>query len=167
MPYLYAKAVEAHETGVPMMRPMMLEFPDDPACETLDREYMLGDALLVAPVFSSSGEVTYYVPEGTWLNILTGEKVSHGWHKGTFDFLSLPLLQRPGTVIPFGPVETRPDYDYTDGLELQAYDIPEGAEITVKIPDTKGNTAMTCLVKKQDGRIIAESSSGKPSLKIL
>ena len=167
MPYLYAKAVEAHETGVPMMRPMMLEFPDDPACETLDREYMLGDALLVAPVFSSSGEVTYYVPEGTWLNILTGEKVRHGWHKGTFDFLSLPLLQRPGTVIPFGPVETRPDYDYTDGLELQAYDIPEGAEITVNIPDTKGNTAMTCLVKKQDGRIIAESSSGKPSLKIL
>lgn len=167
MPYLYAKAVEAHETGVPMMRPMMLEFPDDPACETLDRQYMLGDALLVAPVFSSSGEVTYYVPEGTWLNILTGEKVSHGWHKGTFDFLSLPLLQRPGTVLPFGPVETRPDYDYTDGLELQAYDIPEGAEITVKIPDTKGNTAMTCLVKKQDGRIIAESSSGKPSLKIL
>ena len=42
MPYLYAAAVEAHEHGTPMMRPMMLEFPDDPACDTLDRQYMTG-----------------------------------------------------------------------------------------------------------------------------
>ncbi|MBO6157821.1 MAG: alpha-xylosidase [Firmicutes bacterium] len=147
MPYLYQKAVEAHETGVPMMRPMMLEFPEDPACETLDRQYMLGDKLLVAPVFASSGEVTYYVPEGTWLNILTGEKVSQGWHKDTFDFMSLPLLQRPGTVLPLGGCEERPDYDYTDGLELQAWEVPEGAEVVVKIPDIKGNTVMTKVVK--------------------
>ena len=153
MPYLYQKAVEAHETGVPMMRPMMLEFPEDPACETLDRQYMLGDNLLVAPVFASSGEVTYYVPEGTWLNILTGEKVSHGWHKGTFDFMSLPLLQRPGTVLPLGSCEERPDYDYTEGLELQAWEVPEGAKVQVKIPDTKGNPAETLTVTMQGGQL--------------
>ena len=73
MPYLWAKAVEAHETGTPVMRAMHLEFPNDPACDTLDRQYMLGDALLVAPVFSFDGMVDYYVPAGQWTNLLTGE----------------------------------------------------------------------------------------------
>jgi alpha-D-xyloside xylohydrolase len=57
MPYLYGAAVEAHRTGVPVMRPMLLEFPDDPACRTLDRQYLLGPDLLVAPVLSAEGEV--------------------------------------------------------------------------------------------------------------
>ena len=75
MPYLYGKAVEAHEHGMPMMRPMMLEFPDDPACDMLDRQYMLGDSLLVAPVFRKDGEVQYYLPDGTWTSLLDGGKV--------------------------------------------------------------------------------------------
>jgi len=57
MPYLYGAAVEAHERGVPAMRAMLLEFPDDPGCDTLDRQYMLGGSLLVAPVFSPDGTV--------------------------------------------------------------------------------------------------------------
>ena len=64
MPYSTDRAVEAHETGVPVMRPMLLEFPDDPACAYLDRQYMLGDDLLVAPVFSPDGAVEYYLPDG-------------------------------------------------------------------------------------------------------
>ncbi|MFK9882575.1 TIM-barrel domain-containing protein, partial [Klebsiella pneumoniae] len=52
MPYLYRQAALANECGTPMLRAMMLEFPDDPACDYLDRQYMLGDSVLVAPVFS-------------------------------------------------------------------------------------------------------------------
>ncbi len=69
MPYLAAAAQEAHRDGVPMMRPMILEFPDDPTAAYLDRQYMLGSDILVAPVMSASGEVTFYVPPGsgpTW-----------------------------------------------------------------------------------------------------
>ena len=51
-----------------MMRPMFLEFPEDLTCETLDRQYMLGDSLMVAPIFKESGEVSYYLPEGIWTN---------------------------------------------------------------------------------------------------
>ena len=65
MPYLYAAAVEASKTGVPVMRAMMLEFPDDPGSAALDRQYMLGDALLVAPVFTEAGDVDVYLPPGT------------------------------------------------------------------------------------------------------
>src|SRR5437870_1150900 len=57
MPYLFGAACEAHEAGVPVMRAMLLEFPADPACDYLDRQYMLGDALLVAPVLTPNGTV--------------------------------------------------------------------------------------------------------------
>jgi alpha-D-xyloside xylohydrolase len=99
MPYLWAKAVESHETGIPVMRAMTLEFPDDPACDTLDRQYMLGDALLVAPVFSDE-IVEYYVPAGRWHNLITGEEIQGpGWKRESHGFQSLPLLLREGYAI--------------------------------------------------------------------
>ncbi|WP_106402065.1 alpha-xylosidase [Actinocorallia populi] len=101
MPYLREVAREAHEDGVPMMRAMVLEFPEDPACATLELQYMLGSDLLVAPVFDPSGDVSYYVPEGEWTRLLTGEKVAGPrWVKENHGVLSLPLLVRPGAVIP-------------------------------------------------------------------
>jgi alpha-D-xyloside xylohydrolase len=78
MPYLFDAACAAHERGVPVMRAMPLEFPSDPGCDTLDRQYMLGDALLVAPVFSPHGAVDYYLPAGRWTNFLTGQVVEGG-----------------------------------------------------------------------------------------
>ena len=61
---------------------MLLEFPEDPGTHSLDRQYMLGADLLVAPVFSEDGTVEYYVPEGTWTNVITGERVSGpGWRR--------------------------------------------------------------------------------------
>ena len=101
MPYIWSAAVEAHKTGTPVMRAMHLEFPDDPACDTLDRQYMLGEALLVAPVFSYDGMVDYYVPTGTWTNLLTGEVVEGGrWVREQHSTRSLPLLARHGYSIP-------------------------------------------------------------------
>jgi alpha-D-xyloside xylohydrolase len=100
MPYLWAAAVEAHETGVPVMRPMVLEFPDDPACAHLDRQYMLGPDLLVAPVFDASGDVTYYVPAGRWTSLLDGTSVDGpGWRTERHDMTSLPLIVRPGVEL--------------------------------------------------------------------
>src|ERR1043165_2499699 len=72
LPSLYATAIAASETGVPTMPAPVLEFPDDPACATLDRQFHLGDALLVAPVFTDSGEVDVYLPAGRWTPLLSG-----------------------------------------------------------------------------------------------
>lgn len=134
MPYLWSKAVEAHHTGVPMMRAMHLEFPDDPACDGLDRQYMLGDALLVAPVFCASGEVSFYVPAGVWTDIQSGERLQGpGWRRGVYGPLELPVLARPGSVIPVGPGD--PDGDGREGLTLHAYEVgPEGVAVEVWVP---------------------------------
>lgn len=92
MPYLLDAAHEAHAHGWPVMRAMVLEFPDDPACRYLDMQYMLGSALLVAPVFSETSEVTYYLPAGEWRHLLTGE-IARGpaWRTESYDYFSLPL----------------------------------------------------------------------------
>jgi alpha-D-xyloside xylohydrolase len=78
MPYLFATAAEAAHDGIPMMRAMLLEFPADPTCGFLDRQYMLGPSLLVAPVFSSDGTVSYYLPPGRWTSLLSGAVVDGG-----------------------------------------------------------------------------------------
>ena len=163
MPYLYGAAVEAHEHGTPMMRPMMLEFPDDPACDTLDRQYMMGESLLVAPVFHADSHVDYYLPDGLWTSLLDGRKVQGGhWQRETHDFLSLPLMVRPGTVLPMGKHDDRPDYDYTDGLELHLYQLAEGQTVTVKIPDLKGKLAATYTVTMKNGKAEVVTDSPKP-----
>ncbi|MDT0156487.1 alpha-xylosidase [Microbacterium sp. ARD32] len=137
MPYLHQLGVDAARTGVPLMRPMALEFPDDPATGHLDRQYMLGPDLLVVPVFSPDGVAEFYVPDGQWTSLLTGETVTGGsWRRETHGYDSLPLYVRPGAVLPWGAREDRPDYDYHDGLRLRVFPGGAGpASITVTSPD--------------------------------
>ncbi len=163
MPYLYQASVEAHTHGTPMMRPMMLEFPGDPACDTLDRQYMLGENLLVAPVFRKDCQVEYYLPDGTWTSLLDGHTTTGGhWQRETHDFLSLPLMVRPGTVLPLGKCDSRPDYDYADGVELHVYQVADGETVKVTIPDLKGNVACTFEVTMENGQAKVVTDSNKP-----
>jgi alpha-D-xyloside xylohydrolase len=95
MPYLLSVAEEAHEHGWPMLRAMILEFPEDPVCRYLDRQYMLGSGLLIAPVFRATGEVTYYLPAGRWRHLLTGEEaVGPGSRTETVGSLGAPIWVR-------------------------------------------------------------------------
>ena len=135
MPYLWSKAIEAHQTGTPMMRAMHLEFPDDPACDTLDRQYMLGDALLVAPVFTFDGTVDYYVPAGTWTSLLTGETIEGGrWVRETHGTSSLPLLARHGFNIPVALTDDKIEDGFVEEIGVLDF----GGE-QPSIFDEKGN----------------------------
>ena len=154
MPYLYRQAVKAHEEGIPMMRPMFVEFPEDRACEPLDKQYMLGDSLLVAPVFKESGEVEYYLPEGVWVNLLTGTTVKGGrWQKETHDYFSLPLMVRPGSIVAVGQESSRPDYDFADGVRFLLWLPEEGLTAETGVTDLNGNVVMTVSAGRADGKI--------------
>ncbi|OAB41069.1 alpha-xylosidase [Paenibacillus antarcticus] len=142
MPYLYGSAVDAHVIGLPMMRAMVLEFPEDPGCRTLDRQYMLGDSLLVAPIFNEEGIAEFYLPSGRWTSFVTGESVEGGsWRSEQHGFMSLPLYARQGSLVPVGAVNTKPDYDYVDGVEVHVFAPVEGVEMHLEIPDLKGNSS--------------------------
>ena len=144
MPYLYAKAVETSQTGLPMMRAMLLEF-DDLGCEDCDRQYMLGDALLVAPVFREDGMADYYLPAGAWTHLLSGETVqsSGRWYRSRYDFFSLPLFVRENTILPVGSHEESTVYDYTDGLTLRLYHLADGAQARCTVCDSDGQPVLT------------------------
>ncbi|GLY79422.1 alpha-xylosidase [Actinoallomurus iriomotensis] len=167
MPYLLGVAREAYGQGLPMMRAMVLEFPGDPAMTHLERQYMLGGDLLVAPVLSADGEIAYYVPEGTWTHVLTGEPVAGGrWVRERHGFSSVPLLARPGSVIPFGAVDDRPDYDHADGVTLHAYALPDGARVTTEVPGPNGETAAT-FTTTRDGDVVRVAAEGAGRWRLL
>ncbi len=95
LPYLVEKAKENYETGIPLMRAMALEFPEDSACAYLDRQYMLGDRYLVAPVFREDGQVTYYLPHGKWIHYFTKEATDGGrWRTDMVDYFTIPLWEK-------------------------------------------------------------------------
>ncbi|NED94093.1 alpha-xylosidase [Phytoactinopolyspora alkaliphila] len=158
MPYLSAAAREAYGDGVPVMRPMALEFPEDRATTHLELQYMLGDRLLVAPVMSASGEVSYYLPSGTWTSLLDGGTFDGGrWLTETHSIGSLPLLVRPDTVLPLGAVDARPDYDYADGLTLHLYQLADGHDSTLTIPDAEGAGHSTFHVARRGSSVIVRA----------
>jgi len=160
MPYLYACAVEAHEQGIPMMRAMVLEFPDDPGCHTLDRQYLLGPSLLVAPVFSPDGVLDYYLPPGRWTNLLSGQAVEGGrWVRERHGFLSLPLMVRPNTVLPLGAVDHRPDYHYPDGVTFHVFELEDGATVETRVPDVRGQIALV-LHSRREGAVLRFRAEG-------
>jgi alpha-D-xyloside xylohydrolase len=161
MPYLFDAACEAREKGLPMLRAMLLEFPDDPATEMLDRQYMLGSSLLVAPVFSEAGDVLVYLPDGKWTHILSGETVDGGrWRRETHGFLSLPVYQRPNTLIAWGPRDDKPDYDYADGVVFSLGEIDDGASATATVRDARGAEVLTVRVRRHGDTIEAETAKG-------
>lgn len=154
MPYLYRQAVKAHEEGIPMMRPMFLEFPEDRACETLDRQYMLGDSLLVAPVFKESGEAEYYLPEGTWYNLLTEAQAEGGrWHKERFDYFSLPLMLRPGSILAVGAHTERPDYAFYEGVKLLVYLPEDHGKAETEVTDLDGHVVMRVFAEREGSQV--------------
>jgi alpha-D-xyloside xylohydrolase len=113
---------------------------------------MLGESILVAPVFKENGNVDYYLPEGKWTHLLTNEIRGGGkWYNDTYDFFSLPLYVRENTILPIGKERTRPDYDYTDGIELHIFELNSTAEATVYGTDTK--TKLNVKAENTDGRI--------------
>ncbi|MFD0577621.1 hypothetical protein [Dactylosporangium darangshiense] len=128
---------------------MALEFPDDPACAHLDRQYMLGEHILVAPVFSADGDTTFYLPAGRWTDLRGGDVLTGpGWIRRRYGIGDLPVFVRPGSVIALGARDDRPDYDYADGVTLRVYEPADGATVTVEIPDLQGRPAATFTVRR-------------------
>ena len=161
MPTLYSAAAVAHETGVPVMRAMVLEFSEDLSCAELDRQYMLGDALLVAPVFTKEGDVDYYLPAGTWTSFFTNETVEGGrWVHEVHDFMSLPLLARENSFVAVGANDQQVDYDYGKDLTLHLFQLKTSAHTEVR--DSKGAPLLTADARREgDAVTLTFAAAGK------
>lgn len=101
MPYVYAQAKECTEKGLPMLRALFVEFPDDPGAWKVDDEYLFGSQILVAPLleFGMTGR-TVYLPEGKWIDYQTEKDYEGGWHRIEAGSLPIIMLVRDGSVLP-------------------------------------------------------------------
>jgi alpha-D-xyloside xylohydrolase len=168
MPYIYGQAVVAAQEGMPALRPMVAEFPDDPTCAHLDRQYMFGDSLLVAPVFSAAGETSYYIPAGTWTHLQNGTAVTGPiWVNEVCGFDTVPVFVRPGTVLPIGARDDRPDYPYDDDVTLRVYELADGGRTTVAVPGTTGEVAAAFQVARDGRRLTATRLQGTAAWRLL
>lgn len=139
MPYLYKNAVETCVTGVPMMRSMVMEYTNDPACHYLDRQYMLGECMLIAPIFNEEGVAQYYLPQGKWTNFLTQQRLEGGgWVSEYHDYLSIPMMVRENSVIAVGAYDNQPDYDYAAQVQLRVYELIDGQETGTVVYNQQG-----------------------------
>lgn len=160
MPYIYKHASEASKNGVPLMRAMVLEYQTDPAVSYLDRQYMLGDSLLVAPIFSEDGVVSYYLPQGRWTNFITNEIIEGGlWREEQHGYLSLPLMARPNSIIAVGKEDRKTEYDYTDNVTFHIFELEDGASAETQICNVKGETELTIKAKHVDNIIAIETDN--------
>jgi alpha-D-xyloside xylohydrolase len=166
MPYLMRAAVQAHETSLPMMRAMLLEFPDDPNCRTLDRQYLLGDSLLVAPLFHDA-RAEYYLPEGEWTHLLAGEVRQGGrWFDETLDFFGLPLWIRPNAVIALGPELGQVDYDFAAGVRLVCGRLDGATPCSVEIVDRWGRPATRFDLVQDGHRVTVTNLDGRTDFRV-
>lgn len=158
MPYLFSEACKTSKSGVPMMRAMVLEFSEDLTCDYLDKQYMLGESLLVAPIFNDKGIAKYYLPKGTWTNFVSGEKLEGGrWIIEEHSYKSIPLMVRPNSLIALGKNNTTADYDYTDEVTLQLFELGDKRSAEIEIYNTNGAVELEVKVTRVDDIITVES----------
>lgn len=129
MPYLFTEAVATSKTGIPLMRPVFMEYEEDPTACYLDKEYFFGSRIIVAPIFSEDGQVQYYLPQGKWTHLLSGEFIEMtvgSWRKETYDYLSLPLFVRENTILVTNENSFHAEYDYLLNPVISLYQLSEG-----------------------------------------
>ena len=168
IPYLYSLAHEAHATGLPLMRPMVLEFQDDPATLTIDSQYMLGPSIMVAPVLEQGlmSRLTY-LPRGTWYNFWTDTAYEGGrWiHLPTQSLEMMPIFVKAGTILPLGPIqqhtgEQAAEHGGPDEVTLRVYPLtlPNPPRAFGALHEDGGTTAYVY----DEGTLTIEPEAGAP-----
>jgi alpha-D-xyloside xylohydrolase len=122
---------------------------------------MLGDALLVAPVFTSEGAVDVYLPPGRWTHLLSGVEKRGGWHHEVHDVFSLPLYVRENTLLAVGAHDDTVVYDHADGVTLELYALGDGRSATCTVSGDQGES-LAVTAQRQGHEIVVTASATKP-----
>ena len=121
MPYVYTQAKDCSERGLPMVRALLVEFPDDPGAWLVEDEYMFGSQILVAPLLESGKSRTCYLPAGKWIDYQNGKIYNGGYQTITAGKIPCVILVRDGSIIPHAPLAQRTDEIRWDKIEMKAY----------------------------------------------
>lgn len=165
LPYIYTYSSIAAETGLPLLRPMVLEFPDDPATYTLDLQYMFGAELLVAPIYNERGERSVYLPEGRWIDFWTHEVFTGPRTLSVLAPLeTLPLYVRANALIPTTEATLFTSEEPFEEITLDAYLFEQGS---CELRDTDGLTRVSAELLENHLRITVGGARQSVTLRLL
>jgi len=139
LPYTYTLAREAHDTGMPLMRPLWLHHPDDEQAVPRSDEFLWGRDLLIAPVVAKAATSRrVYLPSGTWFDWWTGEQYAGGTSiTRSVTLETIPIFVRAGAIIPFDPVRQYTGQAVEQPTEIRVY---PGADGDFTLYDDDGHT---------------------------
>lgn len=122
MPYVYAQAKQCTEQGLPMLRALLLEYPDDPGAWMIEDQYLFGSQLLVAPMLESGNSRDVYLPgKDKWIDYQTGKVYNPGWNHIACGKLPIIILVKDGSAIPHIPVAQCTDQLKWDKVTWKKY----------------------------------------------
>lgn len=166
MPYLMWTALQAHETGVPVVRALLLEFPDDPSSGFIELQYMLGSSLLVAPVFHDE-EAEYYLPPGRWTHLLSGAvREGSRWYRELLTFFEVPLYLRENHVVARGASRSEVDYDYCANVTLTAGLLDGKTPIATELCSAEGKRDARFDLEQRGAELEVVRSGGSGSYRV-
>jgi alpha-D-xyloside xylohydrolase len=122
MPYVYAQSKLAADQGIPMVRALFIDFPDDPGAWNVENAYLFGSDILVAPIFEEGKtERAVYLPGGDWIDYQTGKKYSRGWHTIPVGEIEAIIMVKSGSVLPtIGLAQSTDQMDWNN-IQLSVY----------------------------------------------
>ena len=163
MPYVYAQAKDSSEHGLPMVRALFVEFPDDPGSWKVDDEYLYGSQILVAPLMhNSETSRDVYLPPGVWIDYQTGENYSGGWQKIEAGKIPEIILVRDGSVIPhIALAQSTAQLDWSK-IELRVFSKDAMTANGLVFLPGDGEAGVLTLIKTRNGfKLTADPSAGK------
>jgi alpha-D-xyloside xylohydrolase len=141
---------------------MVMEYTDDAACAYLERQYMLGESIVVAPIFNQNGSSEIYLPEGTFTHLLTNETIRGGRYiRRTYDYFSLPLWVRPNSILAMleeSEADKGTTYDSSTPMLFHIYEPEESA--IANLYDSRGDIMCT-IHANSDGNRVTVRFEGK------
>ncbi|WP_020529896.1 alpha-xylosidase [Flexithrix dorotheae] len=150
IPYIYSQAKHASENGLPMLRALFIEYPDDPGSWLIDNQYLFGQDMLVAPLFENTEGRDVYLPPGNWVDYQTGKAYTGGWHKIMAGSIPIVVLVRAGAVIPHCELaQSTNDIDWSK-IKLKVYGNEENATGKLYLPEKESLEELT-LQKSNSG----------------
>ena len=123
MPYVYAQAKDCTERGLPMVRALLVEFPDDPGAWLVEDEYMFGSQILVAPLLENGNARTCYLPRGKWIDYQSGQVYDSGYHTIPVGKIPCVILVKDGSLIPHVPVAQSTEKIDWGKVDLKEYKV--------------------------------------------